>query len=299
MFFYLEWKDKRPNNITITNNQPKKLTFSSTFKIKKKEYTICGNINPNFTKYYPPVKKEYKKNQYLLSHLQKCIRRMEDVKSVQTAKHIIDLDCNSFLRRLPIIMIEDVTLHESFPIIIWLMIAYYKGFEMKNEIVKWLLGIVYCLSVCEEKTYYEKLKQEVDISKKQDDILINTLRFRKAYGGMGGDMEMIEYYTMLLINDKIKVNNQKVPLVKLNMKPLLKTEWIYQANDFHCNRSIINQVKKYFPKMENEYIKTLIWNFSSSYNNRVVIQDYDKNQYNDWEKIKKHVRKIQKACIYY
>ena len=78
------------------------------------------------------------------------------------------------------------------------------------------------------------------------------------------------------------------------MQPLLKTEWIYQANDFHCNRSIINQVKKYFPKMENEYIKTLIWNFSSSYNNRVVIQDYDKNQYNDWEKIKKHVRKISK-----
>ena len=179
------------------------------------------------------------------------------------------------------------------------MIAYYKGFEIKNEIVKWLLGVVYCLSVCEEKTYYEKLKQEVDISKKYDDILINTLRFRKAYGGMGGDMEMIEYYTMLLMNDKIKVNNQKVPLVKLNMQPLLKTEWIYQANDFHCNRSIINQVKKYFPKMENEYIKTLIWNFSSSYNNRVVIQDYDKNQYNDWEKIKKHVRKIQKACIYY
>ena len=140
------------------------------------------------------------------------------------------------------------------------MIAYYKGFEIKNEIIKWLLGVVYCLSVCEEKTYYEKLKQEVDISKKQDDILINTLRFRKAYGGMGGDMEMIEYYTMLLMNDKIKVNNQKVPLVKLNMQPLLKTEWIYQANDFHCNRSIINQVKKYFPKMENEYIKTLIWN---------------------------------------
>ena len=36
MFFYLEWNDKRPNNITLTNVQPKKLTFSSKFKIKKK-----------------------------------------------------------------------------------------------------------------------------------------------------------------------------------------------------------------------------------------------------------------------
>ena len=93
-----------------------KINIFIKFKYKKKEYTICGNINPNFTKYYPPVK-EYKKNQYLLSHLQKSIRRMEDVKSVQTAKHIIDLDCNSFLRRLPIIMIEDVTLHESFQLL--------------------------------------------------------------------------------------------------------------------------------------------------------------------------------------
>ena len=42
---------------------------------------------------------------------------MEDVKSVQTAKHIIDLDCNSFLRRLPIIMIEDVTLHDHFQLL--------------------------------------------------------------------------------------------------------------------------------------------------------------------------------------
>ena len=82
------------------------------------------------------------------------------------------------------------------------------------------------------------------------------------------------------------------------MDPLQKKDWIYQANDFHCNRSIITQVKKYFPKMEEDYIKTLIWNFSSSQNNRIVSIN-DKNQMKDWEKIKGVVKYIQKRCIYY
>jgi hypothetical protein len=298
MFFYLEWINKRPDKIILTDIKPNNINFQNSFKIKKKEYIICGNINPEFREYLKPIKLPYRKPQYLLSHLQKCIRRMEDVKSVQTAKHIIDLDCNMFLRRLPIIMIEDVTLHSCFPILVWLMIAYSKNFTMKNEIIKWLLGVVYLLSVCTEKAYYEKITGEINITNKNDNIMINTLRFRKAYGGMKGDMEMIEYYIWLIMNDKLQINNEKVPLVKISMEPLQKKEWIYQANDFHCNRSIITQVKKYFPKMEEDYIKTLIWNFSSSQNNRIVSIN-DKNQMKDWEKIKGVVKYIQKRCIYY
>ena len=298
MFFYLEWINKRPDKIILTNEKPEILNFEETYKIKTKEYTICGNINPDFTEYLQPLKLQYRKPQYLLSHLQKSIRRMEDVKSVQTAKHIIDLDCNMFLRRLPIIMIEDVTLHSCFPILIWLMIAYSKKFRMKNEIVKWLLGVVYLLSVCKEKTYYEKISEEINISDKKDDIMINSLRFRKAYGGMNGDMEMIEYYIWLLMNDKINTNKEKIPLVKLKMDPLSKKEWIYQANDFHCNRSIIKQIKRRVPKMDEEYIQLLIWNFSSSQNNRIFVEQ-DKKQKNDWDKIKKVVKYIQKTCIYY
>ena len=50
--------------------------------------------------------------------------------------------------------------------------------------------------------------------------------------------------------------------------------------------------------MEDEYIKTLIWNFSSSQNNRIVLTQ-DKKQIDDWEKIKNVVKYIQKTCIYY
>lgn len=298
MFFYLEWINKRPDKILILDEKPDNLTFIHEFKIKKEKYTICAKINEKFLDYYPS-KIVYKKNQYLLSHLQKAVRRMDDIKSVKTAKHLIDLDCTSFLRRLPIIMLEDVTLYDNFPILIWLMIANTKGFQMKEEIVKWILGIVYHISRCEVKTYYEnKSISEYEINDKKD-IILNTLRFRKAYGGMKGDMNMIEYYTHLYGNKMIEPYQDKIPIVKLEMEPLEKSEWIYQANDFHCNRYILQLVKRNFSNYGLDYIKELIWIFSSSFNKRMPEIKYQKSYEKDWLLIKKTVIKIQKACKYY
>ena len=84
------------------------------------------------------------------------------------------------------------------------------------------------------------------------------------------------------------------------MKPLLKKEWVYQANDFHCNKSIIPRIKKYFPKYPEEYIQRLIWCFSSSTNLRIKdVIEYPKQMVKDWEKIKRTVKRIQKTCKYY
>ena len=71
---------------------------------------------------------------------------MHHDKSIKIAKHIIDLDISSLLRRLPIIMFEDVIPHSSLPILIWLLIASSKGFEFKTIMIQWLLGVVYFLS---------------------------------------------------------------------------------------------------------------------------------------------------------
>ena len=159
MFFYLEWTDKRPTKVELRKERPKDINYECNFRIKKEKYVLCGNINQSFVRYYPPPKLEYTKNQYLLSHLQKSVRRMDDIKAVQTAKHLIDLDCNSFLRRLPIIMLEDVTLHESISVIVWLMIASSKKYPIKIEMVKWLLGVVYYLSNEPQKeTYFKEEK---------------------------------------------------------------------------------------------------------------------------------------------
>ena len=303
MYFYLEWKDKRPQQVRYTLIKPEYINFECSFQIKDQKFCICGNINPSFKDYVFSSELHYTKNQYLMSHLQKCVRRMDNVKAVKTAKHLIDLDLNSFLRRLPIIMLEDVSIHNSIAIIVWLMIANSKKFIMKEEIVKWLLGVVYYLSNEPEKTEY--MNKNVPVYEwrnksfsEEIKIILYSLYFRKNYGGMEGDMNMIEYYIGLITQNKVKILNEKTPVIKVEMKPLLKKEWVYQANDFHCNRYILTRIKQYFPTISEEKIKQLIWYFSSSKNNRVFV-NYDDDLRKEWEKIKPTVRQIQKNCIYY
>tara|TARA_Y100000996_G_scaffold404191_1_gene378014 strand:+ start:169 stop:1071 length:903 start_codon:yes stop_codon:yes gene_type:complete len=300
MYFYLQWKDRRPEEITLLKERPKSINFESTFKINSKEYIICGNINSALDTYYPPDNLLYQKNQYLLSHLQKSIRKMENIRAVQTAKHIIDLDLMCFLRRLPIIMLEDVTLHSSFPVLIWLMISNGKGFLIKKVIIQWLLGVVNYLSMCSEKTNYlnEPIK-EIDIEYNETDIVLQSLRFRKRYGGMKGDMNMIEYYTQLLHNKKLTINDCKISIINLNVRPLKKKDWIIEANDFHCNRYILTYISSYFPKLKKDYIQLLIWIFSSSQNNRVPLENQGQKKIDDWNMIKDHVIHFQKSCKYY
>ena len=48
MFFYLDWKEKDLSQIIVTDTKPSKCNFNETFKIKKEDFTICGNINPKF-----------------------------------------------------------------------------------------------------------------------------------------------------------------------------------------------------------------------------------------------------------
>lgn len=300
MIFYLNWTEKRPTQIKIINEKPE-CNFETSVMINKKKVIICGMIHDQFMKYYPPHKLPYSKNQYLLSHLQKSIRRMDDIKSVKTAKHLIDLDIQSFLRRLPIIMMEDVTIHESIMVVIWLMIAVSKGFEIKYEMVKWLLGIVYYLSNETEKTFYLNNDREEKIWGNKSEFintLLYSLRFRKCYGGMKGDLNMIEYYIHHIDDNTIHCKNDKIPMIKLKMEDLTKKEWIYQANDFHCNRSIITQVKRYFPGIKEDKIKKLIWYFSSSLNKRILVT-YDQKLNDEWDEIKNVVRYIQKKCKFY
>ena len=194
-------------------------------------------------------------------------------------------------------MLEDVTIHESLPVLVWLMIANTKGFKLKREIVKWLLGVVYHLSTCDEFVNYEHYKGDVAVGY-DDDMILNALQFRKAYGGMKGDMMMIEYYKQKIITKDILVNKGKVNIIKLDLGDLEYKDWIKSANDFHCNRYMIQYVKRSCDFTE-DHLKSLIWEFSSSFNKRHPKKVHDSEEINDWNKIKDIVYKFQKNCKYY
>ena len=185
--FYLEWTNKRPTLCEFRKTIPNQFNFQCSVNIRGfndifteiKLYGLIGNELKDYSFNYSP----FRKKSFLVSHLQKSIRKMKHNKAIKTAKHLIDLDISSLLRRLPIIMFEDVVPHESLPIIIWLMIAVTKGFHIKNVMVQWLLGVVYFLSSCKDHDKVHK-NNTVNLDIIQDNIYLKSLLIRISYGGM-------------------------------------------------------------------------------------------------------------------
>ena len=68
--------------------------------------------------------------------------------------------------------------------------------------------------------------------------------------------------------------------------------------DNNSRDKTISKIKNYYPKMKEDKIKQLIWCFSSSLNKREYIV-YDEKLRDEWDKIRKVVRYVQKACRFY
>ena len=302
-YFYLQWNHKRPSVCVFTDKKPNKINIIHEVNIRGhknifEKIILCGDISPEFDLYIKePI---YRNRSYLLSHLQKCIRRMKYKKSIQTAKHLLDLDPNYLLRRIPILMFEDVIPHESLSVIVWLMIATSKGFELRNIMIEWILGVIYFLASCSEIDQCKKIDTINETIFKNDYGQINNTFLRScilrlSYGGMKGDMKMIKYFINLWserFREEDKINDSKIKLIKRSLVKLNRNEFELCANDFHCNHNLIPEIKKQYELYSEDYIKELIWNYSSRINKRIN-HERNEDEYKDWLIIKKYVKWLQ------
>ena len=83
------------------------------------------------------------------SNLQKAIRRCDSQIAIQSALVLIQCAPMELLRRLPIIYIEDVCLMDSYPIVVWLMMAD-RDYIINNDDIDKLLNIIHSLCVCKK-----------------------------------------------------------------------------------------------------------------------------------------------------
>jgi hypothetical protein len=319
-YFYLIWENKFAPNIEAywTNIRPEKINFIEQIKcdyIKKGHYFyICGYFIDNNEKYNLPKETIYKNTQYLKSHLQKCIRKQNYTFAVPTAFHMMKLDLNDFLRRLPIIMIEDVYLHNSFSTLIWLMIAdSTHNFKFKRYIYEWLLGVVYLLCVINDKDTIDcgnigetNISKIIDILNEYNKLneieysLLYCMHLRIAYGGMKCDLEMFENYTYVwkkrfIDKDEVKkINNTVIKPISINVSKLEIENWDLSAIDYHCNQKIIGYILKKYDDIDESELKKLIWYNSSCLNSRVKNIPYNEEK---WNEIKKYVEKTQKYLL--
>jgi hypothetical protein len=91
---------------------------------------------------------------YLKSHLQKSIRKGNAKLAVATARDLLAIDVLQVVRRLAIIMVEDVDLHPSFNVLMWWTIVLSKqspvlrACDVPPCLPDWLLGVVHLLCNC-------------------------------------------------------------------------------------------------------------------------------------------------------
>ena len=222
-YFYVDWSVDF-NNVDAKWLFDRPLDINFEQEVKWTENSISVTICSNNISGSSILKEENKKIldtstiSLLKSNLQKCIRQKIVQKALETAKLLIKYDLNTFIRRLSIIMLEDVIVHTNFTVLVWLTAAISKGFLITNAIRNWLLGIVKYL--CEEnrETYWSKdipsfiqnenfkKKGKVDeLMRKYEqeytpilrNVLISLL-FRKSYGGLPNDLLMIMRYERFL-----------------------------------------------------------------------------------------------------
>jgi hypothetical protein len=330
-YFYLSWNNEfRPDEQAYwLDKKPDKVNFieeiQSNYIYKGYTFYLCGYFKDYDDPIYNLSKETKFKNIFFLkSHLQKSIRKQNDSLAIQTSYHLLKLDHVELLRRISIIMIEDVQIHESFTTIIWLMIALSNDkksksnnsskFRIKKYIYEWVLGVIYTLCQINEINNFEnkayKKEDELKISKTNIQLfnsfnqynreiysILYSIHIRISFGGLNGDIEMLKNFANYINIINITKNINKIPirLIKIYVKELEIDDIDYTAIDYHCNSNFLEYIHKKFPHIEMEELKKIIWYHSSGINYRIS----KSSNYNieKWNEIKDYVEKSQKYLI--
>lgn len=303
------WSDKKPDGFCLLKTVKWKIGHLT------KNIFICYKRNLFIKKekklfeHYKEIDIDIKNIPILKSNLQKCIRRNLVNKSLKTAYNLMEIDFTQFIRRLAIIMLEDCVLDSSITTIIWMTSAL-PEWEPNLIDKSWLLGVVYLLSKCKKR---ELVKQNIkfnilNFEKKINNMkiipksIIYSLQFRKSYGGMKGDMEMISYFSYLwyerfIGNYQINLNYlNNIRMIKLDI-PMSINDIEISCIDFHIF-PIDKLIHKKFPLYSEKIIKDAIWYNSSSISNKNINSEkiqkktLNKKYVKVWLKIKQDFYKL-------
>ncbi len=331
-YFFLEWNAKRPQDAQALwlNDRPVGLTFIEPLHIpylkKNVTFYLCGTFPKENSYYILGKEQKYKNIPQLKSHLQKNVRKQDDNLAIPTALHLMKMDMQEFLRRLPIIMIEDVSLHSSFSTIIWFMLAvshYQKKFTFSKSMYEYLLGIIYVLCTIdkkdiirltpEEKEEYDSLIENKDLKVHLNSLVglkplelstLYSMHVRIAYGGMKCDMNMFREYIVKWKNrfEKGKeMNKMLVKPISILVSELELSSWDLSAIDFHCENRILSFLNRRFPDIDEYVLKRIIWVYSSSINKRVEKKQSDYEESNPdyivWKRIEGELLRTQKYLL--
>ncbi len=312
-FFYLDTTQNHPCPQWLCQ-RPDKVNFEAQIQWRDLNYpvTICGySEEPS---YCIPLEDRYTNVSFLKSHLQKCVRRQLTSQTIATAWHLIKLDLNEFVRRLPIIMLEDVTLFQEFDTLIWLMVAISKNYQPSLTQIQWLIQLCSSLASCSQVAeithshhcqsvkvadLLKNIDKDQNLTERQKDTFY-CLAFRMAYGGMKGDMNMLLNFIQYYRNHQVpipSIGDCQLPISCEEIPNLSKNEIEISAVDFHCFPYILDKITTEYPAYVPNDLKTCIWEFSSKYNVRRQDDLPDPQWLSMWMEISAFFSQLQRSIL--
>lgn len=227
----------------------------------------------------------------LKSNLQKAIRRGINIVAMASALAIWQKDPNELVRRLSVICIEDVCLMDSYPVLIWLMMAD-THCQVGTDTIYFILKLVNMLCNCGDSFDHSFVAQSNAFTHeslqdvKRHDVLL-SLYYRQKYGGLKGDMEMltnaISYYS---VNHKQIV---KMCIGDIDCDFTGGLEILDSAIDFHPFPYILDNISKR-TGLDKSLIQEFIWFAESAVNFRklhTLVKSENYKRRSEWTSISK------------
>ena len=233
----------------------------------------------------------------LKSNLQKCVRRGLVSKAVKSAYAIWCISPMELLRRLPIIIVEDTLPFPGLITLTWYMMAVSKGYVLSSDEVSWILGVVYTITenIKTTQKVYQTYEVEEESKNPIQRDLVWSMIFRRSYGGMKGDVEMLkrlEGYWSSKESPSLEVE----PIDLDSLGSYKKSMYITAAIDQHCFSFIPKKIRELHPDLSVEEIASVIWKCRSSVNFRNPRDVSDRNL-NTWTIIQEDLEKLSQWVI--
>ena len=346
-YFYINWSNVSNNEIPIAEwleEKPKNITWSNIIKWKNVgDIMVCCTDNKTFyeedskninieTQLRIINRKSWDEKKslmnFLKSHLQKCFRRQKNIEALRTSYEMMLININELLRRVCIIIFEDIKLKNYFPTMVWLMAAVSKGYILQSYHINLELKFINDLSLedgfteLSELNKYNNPFKTIDVRNlllkiennefltNEQKSIIYSIGLRIGFGGRESDMQMIFDYSLIWYN-KFKLYlidksiENKVAEFDFNKNNFVSIEYcqnnrfkqiddfVYQGVDMNSYFKIIPEI---YEEIDHHYTKeeigSAIWDFSSGWNVRKP-HILDQKLKFCWEEIKEIVKRKQ------
>ena len=241
--------------------------------ICKKPFEFATNITP-----------------LLKSHLQKSIRRRNMSAAIRTAYTMCLTSPSDILRRLPVIAIEDVELVQGTSIIVWLMMTVSKR-QLTALDIRLVIGYVERL-VQTDNTFRHNKVQSLRREKPTHQTIVSTfgeskqsgqlsetlaLHYRIAFGGMPGDMQMMQRALETYLDDTKLTELATSPAAiapyapaafpELMFPSAMEPDFVMASIDFHCYPWTLKKISEE-TGLPQALVKKLNWFCDSCVNER-------------------------------